>query len=117
MNERFTYSHKWLRGYSPEKYRLEIQTSVSPSVKEFTNKQRDALRDILSYMKEHPSLTGEELHTFIHAVKKEKAIAPDQLFSALYISFLGKDSGPQAGWFLSTLPRDFVLKRLTEVTS
>ncbi|MEK7583722.1 MAG: lysine--tRNA ligase [Patescibacteria group bacterium] len=117
MNKRSTYAHTWLKGYSPEKYRLEIQTSVPQSVKEFTDKQRDALRDILSYMKANPGVKGAELHTFIHEVKKKTTLSPDQLFSALYISFLGKESGPQAGWFLSALPRDFVLERLTEVTS
>ncbi|GAH15272.1 unnamed protein product, partial [marine sediment metagenome] len=36
-------------------------------------------------------------------------------FSAIYIIFIGKDSGPQAGWFLTSLDRNFVIKRLKEL--
>jgi len=35
-----------------------------------------------------------------------------EFFGAIYISILGKDSGPKAGWFLSVLPKEFLLKRL-----
>jgi lysyl-tRNA synthetase class I len=30
------------------------------------------------------------------------------------LAFLGKASGPQAGWFLAALDRDFVVARLRE---
>jgi len=40
---------------------------------------------------------------------------PKDLFSAIYLSFLGKESGPKAGWFLSVLDRKFLEKRLEEV--
>jgi lysyl-tRNA synthetase class 1 len=45
------------------------------------------------------------------------AVEPKQLFSAIYFSILGKESGPKAGWFLSVLPKDFLIKRLKEVTA
>jgi lysyl-tRNA synthetase, class I len=60
-------------------------------------------------------LDGQELHTKLHDIKKESGIAPKELFSAIYISFLGKDSGPKAGWFLSVLDKDFLERRLEEV--
>src|SRR3989344_5383125 len=41
---------------------------------------------------------------------------PKELFAALYRIFLNRDSGPKAGWFLSVLLRDFVLKRLREAS-
>jgi len=36
-------------------------------------------------------------------------------FTAVYVAFLGKESGPKVGWFLSTLDTQFVLNRLKEV--
>jgi lysyl-tRNA synthetase class I len=38
-------------------------------------------------------------------------------FGAIYWAFLGKSSGPQAGWFLAALPRDFVLSRLRDAAA
>jgi lysyl-tRNA synthetase class 1 len=35
-------------------------------------------------------------------------------FSAIYLAFLGKPSGPKAAWLLTTLKDDFVRKRLDE---
>jgi heme O synthase-like polyprenyltransferase len=42
-------------------------------------------------------------------------LSPREAFGAIYRAFLGKDSGPQAGWLLAALDRRFVLGRLTEV--
>jgi lysyl-tRNA synthetase class I len=34
------------------------------------------------------------------------------MFGALYRLLINKSSGPRAGWFLSILPRDWLLDRL-----
>jgi lysyl-tRNA synthetase class 1 len=52
--------------------------------------------------------SGEELHAELHKTKE---------FKAVYLAFLAKESGPKAGWFLSSLPRDFVLARLAEASA
>jgi len=57
-------------------------------------------------------MDGKALHTFIHEVKEESGLSPKEFFSAIYTAFLGKESGPKVGWFLSTLEKDFVVKRL-----
>ena len=35
-------------------------------------------------------------------------------FAAIYLAFLGRDSGPRAGWLLASLDKDFVVRRLLE---
>ena len=37
-----------------------------------------------------------------------------EAFRAIYLAFLGKPSGPKAGWLLTTLKEDFVRRRLDE---
>ncbi|TSC96503.1 MAG: hypothetical protein CEN88_334, partial [Candidatus Berkelbacteria bacterium Licking1014_2] len=39
-------------------------------------------------------------------------ISPKAAFGAIYQLFLGKDSGPQAGWLLASLERKTVIERL-----
>ncbi len=61
------------------------------------------------------SWTGEELHARLHALRAETGLTPREAFGAIYQAFLGKDSGPQAGWLLAALDGQFVLGRLREV--
>ncbi|HDZ85635.1 MAG TPA: hypothetical protein ENH35_03765 [Candidatus Moranbacteria bacterium] len=69
----------------------------------------------MEYIKSVDVLDGQDLHSKFHDIKEKTGISPRDLFSALYISFLGKESGPKAGWFLSVLDKKFLEKRLKEV--
>jgi lysyl-tRNA synthetase class 1 len=48
----------------------------------------------------------------VYALKDELGMAPKEMFTTLYRALIGKTSGPRAGWFLSMLPRDWLVKRL-----
>lgn len=113
---RADYAKKWLAAYAPEDYKYELQEKKVPKVaRDFLPEQKKALSAILDYIKSQKTLDGQELHTKLHDIKKELNIEPKAMFSAIYLSFLGKDSGPKAGWFLSVLDRKFLEKRLEEV--
>lgn len=118
LAERATYAKKWLEEYAPEKFVFKLQEEVPEAAKNFTDVQKKALsmlKDFIATSSTMPS--GEEMHAKLHALKEEAPISPAELFSAIYLSFLGKMQGPKAGWFLSVLDKDFVLKRLAEVSS
>lgn len=115
--ERAEYARKWLEQYAPEQYRYVLQREVVPeATKNFSETQKRALTMLLEYVENEPALDGQKLHTELHELKTKASIEPKELFSALYLSFLGKESGPKAGWFLSVLPRDFLIERLRAVT-
>jgi lysyl-tRNA synthetase class I len=61
---------------------------------------------------------GELMHSLIRSIpaRPEVSIEPREFFTSIYKLFLDKESGPQAGWFLAALPKDFVLARLREAT-
>lgn len=111
LEERAEYARFWLSTYAPEQYRYELQQSL-PEGTELTDAQRSALRSLAAFFTE--TRTGEEVHHRLHELKEEVPIAPKELFTALYRIFLNRDSGPKAGWFLSVLPREFVVSRLIE---
>ncbi len=118
LDSRVFYAKTWLSAYAPEDYKFELATDFIPEkAKSFTNTQKQTLIKILDYIQSKDNLDGQELHTAIHDIRKESGLEPAELFGAIYQSFLGKDSGPKVGWFLSVLDKEFVERRLKEVSS
>lgn len=116
VDYRAKYAKGWLEKYAPEDYKYELQEGKVPEVaKDFSSEQKKALKLVLEYIKSQDILDGQELHSKFHDIKEKTGISPRDLFSALYLSFLGKESGPKAGWFLSVLDKKFLEKRLEEV--
>ena len=61
-------------------------------------------------------LVGIDLHNAIYEAGRAEGLKPRETFALIYKIFLGKDSGPKAGFFLSMLEKDFVLQRLRHYT-
>lgn len=116
IHHRARYAAQWLKEVAPEDYRFELQEEVPERALSFTAEQKNALRKVLEYIQNVKTLDGQELHTKLHDIRKEVDIEPKEFFSALYVSLLDKESGPKAGWFLSVLDKDFLEKRLGEVS-
>jgi lysyl-tRNA synthetase class 1 len=109
LDERAKYARHWLDAYAPEKFVFKLQESLPDVAKNLPDSSKQALKalhDLVASQDLMPA--GEELHAELHKTKE---------FKAIYLAFLGKESGPKAGWFLSVLPRDFVLKRLQEASA
>ncbi len=77
--------------------------------------QKSALRSFADKLEALEQFDGQTIHELTHVIKDESGLSPKEFFSAIYIAFLGKDSGPKVGWFLSTLMKEFVLERLRAV--
>ena len=114
LHERSDYAKRWLHTYAPERYVFELQEQLPQAT--FSDLQKEAFSHIYTFVSDNEELTGEALHHELHEIKKKIGIEPKELFSGLYTAFLNRDSGPQAGWFLSVLPRTLLLKRLKEAS-
>ena len=120
LRERLAYAGKWLEKFAPEEVRFEVQQELPTGVSSLSELQRKALGLLAARIEaeaaEEPEkgLTGEEIHSLIYKVKDELGIDPKDVFAAIYQSILGKEHGPRAGFFLGSLPMDFVLRRFRE---
>lgn len=112
LDRRVENARHWLETYAPAHYRFQVQAALPPV--ELSASQRTFLGRLAAVVAERERWPGEDLHARIHEVKSEMNLAPKEAFSAIYLAFLGKPSGPQAGWFLASLDREFVLRRLQE---
>lgn len=114
LDIRVKYAKKWLEKYAPENYKFTIQKKLPKIARKLNQSQKVFLLEIAKLLKQK-KWTGEELHQEIHEAKKRLNIEPRQAFSAIYQTILGKDSGPQAGWLLASLDKEFIIKRFSEV--
>jgi lysyl-tRNA synthetase class 1 len=104
----------WLSKYAPDqvkfsvKERLPVQAEgIEPNVRESLGRYRARLELL-------PSWTAESLHTVVYEVAEEEKVPAAEIFSGIYLAFLGQRKGPRLGWFLEAMGREPVLKRLAE---
>ncbi|MEI8061788.1 MAG: lysine--tRNA ligase [bacterium] len=115
LKKRLHYAQVWIDTYAPENYQFAIQEKLPEAAKNLSEIQKKALGLVLEYIKSVKTIDGQEMHTKLHEIKESTQINPKEFFEAMYVSVLGKPSGPKAGWFLSVIDRDFLIKRFEEV--
>ncbi|HLE77841.1 MAG TPA: lysine--tRNA ligase [bacterium] len=107
-------ARRWLQTHAPASYRFEVQPSLPPAV--LSGAQRRFLGRLADIVADgRPD--GDSLQAAIHTLKNEMGLPPKDAFGAIYQVFLGKESGPQAGWLLASLDRDLVVTRLRDAAS
>jgi lysyl-tRNA synthetase class 1 len=101
----------WLEKRAPEEVKFKIQQSLP--TQNFSAAQRQFMMNLAEKITKAPEdADGAWFHTAIYSFKESSGLTPKELFTTLYQLIIAKDSGPRAGWFLSLLPRDWLIKRL-----
>lgn len=101
----------WLETQAPEDVKFEVQKSVDPGA--FSDEQKKYMAALADKIEAAPeNADGDWFHKAVYGFKDSAGLEPKQLFGTLYQALIGKQSGPRAGWFLSILPRDLLVKRL-----
>ncbi|MEN9920533.1 MAG: hypothetical protein RL538_426 [Candidatus Parcubacteria bacterium] len=112
LDERIVYAKRWLKEYADDKFIFTLQQTIPEAANTLTETQQSALKLLSDKIELLATIDGQSLHELIHEVKGESGLTPQEFFGAIYTVFLGKNSGPKVGWFLSTLDKEFLLKRL-----
>ncbi len=102
---------EWLRTSAPEDVRFELQSTISSA--EFNDAEKAFFAGLADKIEGAPAdADGAWFHLAIYEFKSDDGMGPRDLFQALYRLIIAKNSGPRAGWFLSILPRDWLVARL-----
>ena len=102
----------WLDSQAPEEVKFSLRESLDAG--EFTEQQQTFLHELAKKVAEAPTdADGAWFHDAIYSFKDTLGLAPKEMFQTLYQALIGKNSGPRAGWFLSLLPRDWLIDRLS----
>ncbi|MBI2007680.1 lysine--tRNA ligase, partial [Candidatus Saccharibacteria bacterium] len=97
--------------WAPEAVKFKLLKQVNAS--DFAPAEMEYLNVLSQKIAQAPpTADGEWFHKAIYELKESHNMSPQQVFEPLYRALIGQKSGPRAGWFLSTLPRDWLIKRL-----
>lgn len=102
---------EWLNRWAPEDVKFEPLETVDAG--QFNDGQKAYLGQLADKIATAPpDADGEWFHKAIYEFRNSISIPTKDLFTTLYRAIIGKNSGPRAGWFLSILPREWLIKRL-----
>ena len=109
LDKRIECIKGWLKNQAPESVKFEIQ--AKPPTHNFNDKDIEIItnlkRKIVS-VKWNP----EAIHNAFYELQESYNIPAKEYFRIMYLILLGKEKGPRLGFFLATINRDFVVKRL-----
>jgi lysyl-tRNA synthetase class 1 len=100
----------WLQKHAPEDVKFALNDVVSAD--SFSDVQKQFMATLADKVAAAPAdADGAWFHNAIYELRDDST-PPKELFTTLYQAIIGKTSGPRAGWFLSILPRDWLIARL-----
>lgn len=114
LEERRAAARAWLEGYAPQRARLAVRREALPTEASALDDAQRAYLGRLAVALDGRGWDGESLQAAIFDAAREAGLSPASAFASIYLSFLGRDSGPRAGWLLGSLDRSFVVERLRD---
>ncbi len=112
LDVRLAAARAWLETYAPPSAVMAVRRDgLPPEAIGLSAIQRAFLGDLAE---EPPAAgaSGEAWQARIFASAAAGGLAAGDAFRALYLAFLGRPSGPRAGWLLASLDHEFVIDRL-----
>ncbi|MFQ5406441.1 MAG: lysine--tRNA ligase [Candidatus Micrarchaeia archaeon] len=106
--QRLKDAKNWVEHYAPEDFKINVLKDI-PKV-DLSEKEKELF--LLTASKLTDGIQDEELQNFFYNTCKEKGLNVKEAFGKVYALFLGKNRGPRLGPFLSSLEKDFAVKRL-----
>ncbi|MEO5918016.1 MAG: lysine--tRNA ligase [Candidatus Limnocylindrales bacterium] len=123
LDERLAAARSWLESYAPDRARMAVRDTLPDESAVLDPAQRAFLGTLAGAMTEsrgaegaRPS-GGDAWQAAIFATAAGLGLQPGRAFAALYLAFLGRTSGPRAGWLLAGLDQAFVRARLSEAAA
>ncbi|MHC1565960.1 MAG: lysine--tRNA ligase [Candidatus Syntropharchaeales archaeon] len=108
------YAKEWLERFAPQSVRFEVRQEIPREVDEIPPEVREGLVELADFLM-HEGIDAEMVHQEVYAIAERIGVKPKEIFKGIYLSLLGRKSGPRAGWFLTSLDRDFVVRRFEGV--
>jgi len=125
----------WLEMYAPPFAKFSVKETLPVSAATLSDVQKAFLGALSEIIDQSGELGGEDYHNLVYSTAQagspmhtkmaqflrldpaELDVNPKDMFKAVYVSVLGQQSGPKAGWFLSSLEKDFLVERFRSAST
>ena len=109
LDKRIECIKGWLKNHAPESVKFEIQ--AKPPTLNFNDKDIERIANLKEKMTS-VEWNPEAIHDAFYELQESYNMPAKEYFRIMYLILLGKEKGPRLGFFLATINRDFVVKRL-----
>lgn len=111
IRRELAFIDRWLDNWAPDELKFSLSVAANPD--DFSDVEKQFFASLAEVVKTAPDdADGAWFHDAIYEQKDRFGLQPKVMFSGLYRLLIGQTSGPRAGWFLSILPRDWLIDRL-----
>jgi len=100
----------WLDVYAPDNVTFQLHEGLPDVALE--PRQKEFLSGLADRIAAQDELEAEWVHATIYELKDIHEISAGAAFQSIYLALLGQKSGPKAGWYLATIDRNWLIKRL-----
>jgi lysyl-tRNA synthetase class 1 len=111
LKQRAEHANYWLENFAPEIIHFKV-SKMMPKLK-LTGEEKKFLVNLTQKISSS-SWDAEDIHNAIYEATEEEEITTKTAFKTIYQVILNQEKGPRAGYFLSNLDKEFVLKRFKE---
>lgn len=108
-----TYAKVWIEKYAPDSEKFLVQKDLPEVAADLSAVQKQFLEKVAQELDKE--WDPEDFQTRIYDIGKELGLGGKDAFAAIYLSLIGKNHGPKAGWLILSLDKEFVKKRFQEV--
>lgn len=113
VRPRLQFAKAWLEKYAPEEIKFLVQEKLPSEVKSLTAEQKEFLKEAVANL----GPDSDVVQASLYELSKKLGLTPAAAFQAVYLSLIGKPSGPRAGMLLASLPKTFVKERFLEAAA
>lgn len=112
LKERVKSVEFWLDNYAPEGVKFTLYDQPPREEIEALTEDLKASLEAMREDFEKIDWKAEAIHNTIYEGSRSRDISPKTTFKAFYRILLGRDRGPRLGFFLSTMEREDVFRKL-----
>ncbi|MFH1832613.1 MAG: lysine--tRNA ligase [Candidatus Levyibacteriota bacterium] len=113
LQEWAKYARIWVEKFAPESEKFSVSKTIPKTAKSLSDKQKKFLEKVSLELDK--KWTAQDFQKNLYELAKELEVSSKEAFSAIYLSLIGKDHGPKAGWLILSLDKKFVQKRFKDI--
>ncbi|MFX1449756.1 MAG: lysine--tRNA ligase, partial [Promethearchaeota archaeon] len=105
----------WIENFAPDKFKFDFSEKKLLELKnKFTDDQKSVLKEVAELLQKDIDWDEQELQNKLFTIGKSLD-NPKKFFETIYLTLIGRKSGPRLGPFLLLLDRKWIIDRINKI--